>query len=281
MSDNIVNETSPAHQKNDSTVPTLPLFHSLKVVVSTVLLGIWIVVMLLVHSSWKILQLPYIERCYLVFHRGCCGLFNLRCQVNGKVSSVTPTLFLSNHVSYLDVFVLGRYIPAFFIAKAEVANWPILGWLAKAQNTLFFERNSKKVSGQMQVMADHFDQQGSLILFPEGTSTNGEYVQPFKSSLLQSVELSSETVMIQPVTLVYARYQGEPMDRQRRDQYAWYATMPFASHFFTALGLARAEVIITFHAPVTLAQFESRKTCALACQKRVATALADHLQPPQ
>jgi 1-acyl-sn-glycerol-3-phosphate acyltransferase len=277
MSDNALNDTHSDHQTDGSVAAKKPLFHSLKVVVSTFLLAIWIVVMLLVHLCWKTLRLPHVDRCYLVFHGGCCWLFNLRCHVSGKMSSARPTLFLSNHVSYIDVFILGKYIPAFFIAKSEVANWPILGWLAKEQNTLFFERNRKKVRGQMQVMADHFDQQGNLILFPEGTSTNGEYIQPFKSSLLQSVELSDQTVMIQPVTLVYKCYQDKLMNRQRRDQYAWYATMPFASHFFTALGLARADVDIVFHEPVTLAQFENRKACALACQQRVATALADRL----
>jgi 1-acyl-sn-glycerol-3-phosphate acyltransferase len=277
MSNKAFNHTQSDPQKNDSPVAKKPLFHSLRVVTSTLLLTIWIVVMVLLYLCWKGLRLPHVERCYVVFHCGCCWLFNLRCHVSGKMSSARPTLFLSNHVSYLDIFILGKYIPAYFIAKAEVANWPILSWFAKEQNTLFFERNSKKVHGQMQVMADHFDLQGNLILFPEGTSTNGEYVQPFKSSLFQSVELSDQTVMIQPVTLVYKCYQGKLMTRQRRDQYAWYATMPFGSHFFTALGLARADIDIVFHEPVTLAQFENRKECALDCQQRGATALAERL----
>jgi len=149
----------------------------------------------------------------------------------------------------------------------------VLGWLAKAQNTLFFERNSKKVRGQMAVMSDHFNREGNLILFPEGTSTDGEHVQPFKSSLLQSVELSEKEVMIQPITLAYTKYNNQPMCRQRRDQYAWYATMPFASHFFNALGLAKSDVEIIFHEPVTLSEFENRKACAADCQQRVATGL--------
>ena len=113
----------------------------------------------------------------------------------------------------------------------------------------------------------------SLILFPEGTSTDGEHVQPFKSSLLQSVELSEKEVFIQPVTLAYTHYKGQPMCRQRRDQYAWYATMPFASHFFNALGLAKADVELVFHEPVKLSDFENRKACAVACQKNVAAGL--------
>jgi 1-acyl-sn-glycerol-3-phosphate acyltransferase len=267
---------SPA--ENDKAIMIKkPLFHSFRVVFSTVLLVFWCCFMLPVHLLWKALQLPKIEKCYFVFHGGCCWLFNLRCHVRGEISTARPTLFLSNHISYLDVLVLSKYVPAYFIAKSEVSNWPVLGWLAKEQNTLFFERNKKKVRGQITVMSDHFNREGNLILFPEGTSTEGEHIQPFKSSLLQSVELSEKEVMIQPITLAYTKYNNQPMCRQRRDQYAWYAAMPFASHFFNALGLAKADVEIIFHKPVTLNEFENRKACAADCQQRVATGLHDAL----
>jgi 1-acyl-sn-glycerol-3-phosphate acyltransferase len=187
-------------------------------------------------------------------------------------------LFLSNHVSYLDVFVLGRYVPAFFIAKSEVSGWPIFGWLVKRQNTLFFERNSKKVCHQMAIMSEHFNQQNNLILFPEGTSTDGVHVKAFKSSLLQSVESADREVMIQPITLAYTRYQNKMMSRKIRDQYAWYAKMPFVSHFFSVLGLGRAELELIFHQPVTLADFESRKDCAQYCQSQVSLGLANALR---
>lgn len=252
--------------------------HTINMVFSSILLVVWCVVMLLIHGVWKLLRLPNIEKCYFIFHRGCCGLFNLSCEVRGVMANTRPTLFLSNHISYLDVFVLGKYIPAYFIAKSEVAGWPILGWLAKAQNTLFFERNGKKVRHQMNVMSEHFNRQGNLILFPEGTSTNGEQVVPFKSSLLQSVESASENVLIQPVTVAYTHYKKNRMTKSVRDQYAWYATMPFASHFFNVLGMGRAQVIITFHPPVTLAEFENRKECAQHCYTQVSSGLEHSLQ---
>jgi 1-acyl-sn-glycerol-3-phosphate acyltransferase len=247
--------------------------HTINMLLSTLLLVVWCIAMLAVHAIWKLLHVPKIEKCYFVFHAGCCRLFNLRCEIKGEISTARPTLFLSNHISYLDVFVLGRYVPGFFIAKSEVAGWPILGWLAKAQNTLFFERSSKKVRHQMNIMSEHFNKKGNLILFPEGTSTNGEYVVPFKSSLLQSVESSSEEVYIQPISLAYTDYKNTAMTRDIRDQYAWYATMPFASHFFNVLGMGRATVVITFHKPVMLSEFESRKACAQYCHTQVAAGL--------
>lgn len=267
-------ELSPPENVNvvSSTIKK-PLFHRLRVIFSTLLLMVWCVLMLCLFVFWRLVHQSSIEKLYFIFHGGCCCLFNLHCKVEGEISHRRPTLFLSNHISYLDVFVLGKYIPAFFIAKSEVAGWPILGWLAKVQNTLFFERSGKKVKQQMSVMSEHFNRKGNLILFPEGTSTEGEHVERFKSSLLQSAELAEDDVQIQPVTVAYTRYEGKVMDRQQRDQYAWYATMPFASHFFNVLGMGKAEVKIIFHTPVTLTTFSSRKECAQYCQSQVASGL--------
>jgi 1-acyl-sn-glycerol-3-phosphate acyltransferase len=201
----------------------------------------------------------------------------MRYKLKGKISTDRPTLFLVNHISYLDIFVLGSVIPGYFIAKSEVANWPILGPLAKVQNTLFFERKGRKVRSQLTIMTNHFDNKGNLILFPEGTSTEGEHVEPFKSSLLQSIEQSKTTVQIQPVTIAYTRYQDEPMDRSIRDHYAWYATMPFASHFFSALGMGKSQVEVIFHPSVTLGNFETRKECAQHCWQTVSESLTETL----
>ncbi len=250
-----------------------PFLHALRVLISSVVLALWCIVMVVVNLFWRVLRIPKLEKSYFIFHTGCCLIFNLKLKVKGRCSTSRPTLFLSNHISYLDIFVLGSCVPAFFIAKSEVASWPVLGWLAKIQNTLFFERKSKRVRQQMAIMSEHFNNDGNLILFPEGTSTDGEHVKPFKSSLLQSVEDLDKAVLIQPVTLVYTRYKGEAMDRATRDQYAWYDTMPFTAHFFTAMGLAKAEVELVFHEPVKLSDFETRKECAQYCFEQVENGL--------
>lgn len=247
--------------------------------ISTVLLVAWVMISLLVYLIVKCILPNKLASLYMLFHRGSCWIFSMRCHIYGKVSEAQPTLYLCNHVSYLDVFVLGSSTPGYFIAKSEVAGWPILGWLAKLQNTLFFERKSRKVKEQLKVMSDHFNKKGNLILFPEGTSTEGEHVEPFKSSLLQSIEGASEPVTIQPVTLAYTHYKNQPMTRLIRDHYAWYATMPFASHFFSALGMAKSDVSIIFHEPVSLDDFGARKECAAHCWKAVADGLEQAIQP--
>jgi len=273
MPDTPVSRKKVDSQCEPSSTFNLSPSHVFSVFISLLLLVLWCSVMIVVNVFWRLLGIPNIERCYFLFHTVCCRLFNLHCQQKGAPHAQGPVLFLSNHISYLDVFILGRSVPGFFIAKSEVSSWPVLGWLAKLQNTLFFERKSQKVHAQLTTMAEHFDQNGNLILFPEGTSTSGEQVNRFKSSLLQSVEQSVEEVCIQPITISYAKYKGKPMERKMRDQYAWYAKMSFAPHFFNALGLGRADIIVHFHPPVSIRDFSDRKACMEHCQQKVASAL--------
>ncbi len=248
--------------------------HKARVICKVILLVLWIVVMLFVYGAYKLLAPKRMDRFYNIFHAVVSrAIFSMRVNVEGEMSQQKPTLYLSNHISYLDIFVLGAKLPAYFIAKSEVANWPILGTLAKMQNTLFFERRGNKIRSQLGIMSNHFNEGKNLTLFPEGTSTEGEHVEPFKSSLLQSIEQADESVTIQPVTVAYTHYNNQVMDKAIRDQYAWYATMPFGSHFFNALGLKKSQVKVIFHPAVKLSDFETRKECALHCWQQVSSGL--------
>lgn len=233
--------------------------------------------MLPVLFFYKLFNKKNINNCYLLFHKGACRIFALRCHVEGSLAEQKPVLFLSNHISYLDVIVLGSCTPAYFIAKSEVANWPVFGLLAKLQNTLFFERKGNQVRAQMNLMSQQFDKKNNLILFAEGTSTNGEEVKPFKSSLLQSVESTNEEVLIQAVTIAYTHYKNKNMDKPTRDHFAWYDTMPFAPHFFGAAGMGKADVRVIFHQPMKLNDFATRKDCAQFCQAQVSQGLEQSL----
>ena len=215
----------------------------------------------------------------MLSHRGTSRIFGFKVNVSGQVCPHKPTLFVSNHISYLDILVMGGYIPGYFIAKSEVASWPVFGFLSKAQNTLFIERRGKHARSQVKTMRDHLAESRNLILYPEGTSTDGFHVEPFKSSLFQAAELEPDQpkVMIQPLTIAYTRHRGQPMDQWMRDHYAWYGDMPFASHMFKALGSVGVEVELIFHPPVSVADFESRKECARYCGQAVTDGLAQAL----
>ena len=95
-----------------------------------------------------------------------------------------PTLFLSNHVSYFDITVLGALIDGSFVAKSEVAGWPLFGMLAKLQRTVFVVRRQGQAGAQRDAVAERLTRGENLIVFPEGTSGDGTRALPFKSSLL-------------------------------------------------------------------------------------------------
>jgi len=204
-----------------------------------------------------------------VFHRGVCWIFGLHVERSGEQHQSSPTLFVSNHISYLDVFVLGN-IRAYFIAKSEVANWPILGPYSRFQNTLFIERKAGKAKEAMLILQEHLQQGKSLILFPEGTSTEGTHVEPFRSSLFAAaVNSNSKRIPIQPITVAYTRQGGQRMNQIMRDHYAWYATMPFLGHFLRLLMLKKVDVKVHFHPVCYLDSFATRKECADYCHSVV------------
>ena len=244
-----------------------------KTVLNATLLVFWIIFMVGLYylSTWTgIGNRPGLIR---TFHRGVARLFNLEIEYQGDLLADRPTLYLCNHVSYIDVFVLGSILPGSFIAKSEVAGWPVFGKLATYQNTLFFERKARRAAQQVEIMRQHLSEKSNLILFPEGTSTPGTHVEPFRSSLLAAAE--ADDVPLQPVTVAYTHYDGHRMDQDERDYYAWYIPMPFLSHFLDGLGLRRARAKVIFHEPVRVADFESRKACARHCEEAVRSGLLD------
>jgi len=243
----------------------------------TLLIG-WALLMPLVYLVAKLFGYAKLSTVPMWFHQGCCRILPMNISTSGKISTKPSTLFVCNHISYLDIFPLGSYLPGFFIAKSEVAHWPLIGQLARFQNTLFFERSGKQALTQIQVMKEHLEQGGNLILFPEGTSTSGEEVMPFKSTLFQAAELKQgSSVTIQPITITYSKINQQLMTQDLRDYFAWYGTMPFVSHILKMAGMPTATVELILHKPVKLDEFHSRKACALHCSQQVSRGLTEAL----
>lgn len=206
------------------------------------------------------------------YHRICCRIMGLRLEVHGKPALAHPTLYLSNHTSYVDISVLGALLPASFVAKAEIAQWPFFGLLAKMQRSVFIDRRPQAVAAHKDQMAGRLSRGDSLILFPEGTSGDGNRVLPFKTALFAILERSAEAstvehLTVQPVSVVYARIDGLPVGRERRPLLTWYGDMEMMPHMWTLMGLGRITVVIQFHEPVAIDSFASRKDLARYCQK--------------
>jgi 1-acyl-sn-glycerol-3-phosphate acyltransferase len=211
----------------------------------------------------------------LVYHRVCCRIFGFRVEVRGAMSERRPTLFVANHVSYTDIPLLGSLIRGSFIAKTEVAGWPLFGWLAKLQRTVFVDRRVRSTATQKSAIATRLAAGDNLILFPEGTSGDGTRVLPFKSALLSAAEpIDGRPVAVQPVSIAYARLDGIPLGRLDRAQVAWYGDMELAPHMWSFVGLGRVTVVIEFHPMVTLAELGSRKALAEHCRNAVVTGVA-------
>jgi lyso-ornithine lipid O-acyltransferase len=212
------------------------------------------------------------------WHRGCCVIAGLRVRVHGAPATVGPILFVANHVSYLDIVILGSLVDAGFVAKAEVARWPLIGQIARIGRTIFVERRTTRSAGQRDRIAERLAAGDSLILFAEGTSSDGGRVLPFKSALFAAAEEPGRrgaAIKVQPVTIAYARLRcGLPLDYALRPLYAWYGDMELAPHLWAVLGLPGAVIEVRFHAPVAASDFGSRKALAQHAEREVAGGLA-------
>ncbi|HSR55205.1 MAG TPA: lysophospholipid acyltransferase family protein [Alphaproteobacteria bacterium] len=202
-----------------------------------------------------------------VFHRLCARLFGFEVVVRGKPVTDGPVLFVGNHTSYLDILVLGTVIDGSFVAKAEVAGWPIFGMLAKLQRTVFIVRRARDSARQRDEIEARLAAGDHLILFPEGTSDDGVNVLPFKSALFAVAERAVNNVplTVQPFSLSYTALDGLPVGREWRPLFAWYGDMAMPSHAWRILTFnsVRAEVI--FHEAVTIDRYGSRKALADHC----------------
>ena len=177
---------------------------------------------------------------------------------------------VANHTSWLDIFSLNAAQRIYFVSKSEVASWPGIGWLAKATGTLFIERNPKHARKQTEVFQRRLLDNHRLLFFPEGTSTDGLQVLPFKTTLFQSFfapELR-DVIWVQPVTVLYTAPDGtDPRF------YGWWGDMSFGGHLLRTLAsLRQGQVTTIYHTPLAVADFENRKALAQACEAQVRAA---------
>jgi lyso-ornithine lipid O-acyltransferase len=229
----------------------------------------WTLTLMPVQAVGLVLRRPWVARFPRFYHRRCCRILGIDVRRVGEPVARGPVLFASNHVSYTDITVLGSLIAGSFIAKSEVAGWPLFGWLAKLQRSVFVDRQVRSTAQQRDAIAERLDAGDALILFPEGTSGDGNFVLPFKSALFSVVFNSEQPIVVQPVSLAYTKLNGLPIGRWSRPLFAWYGDMDLGPHLWRLLGLGTVEVVVEFHPPTSLAEFASRKALAEFCHQRV------------
>ena len=205
------------------------------------------------------------------YFKGCLWLTGLKLTLKGRADP-RAVMFVGNHGSYLDIPVLGAMIGGgVFVAKSEVAGWPLFGFLARLSRTIFISRNSAEARQQRTLLAERMNRGSRLILFPEGTSTDGSVVKRFKSSLFASLEDVERDAWVQPVSVVYARTRdGQPLSQNQRELYTWFGDMTLAPHLINVMGMRGCEVEMMFHEPLLASAFEDRKLLAKTCEHAVA-----------
>ena len=167
---------------------------------------------------------------------------------------------VANHSSWLDIFTLNARKRIYFVSKAEVANWPGIGFLAKITGTVFIARDRKEAKAQQALFESRLLAGHKLLFFPEGTSTDGFRVLPFKTTLFQAFfnETLRHEMHIQPVSVIYSAPDG-----QDPRFYGWWGDMDFGSHLLQCLAVRRnGAVKVVYHAPVRVEEFADRKALA-------------------
>lgn len=219
------------------------------------------------------------RRLPLSYYRFLLWVLDMKVTVKNPPSYAEPRLIVSNHASYLDIVVLGSLIEGCFVAKSEVATWPFFGQLAKLSRTVFVARdNRREAKEQRDRIAAQMADGDSIILFPEGTSTDGNHVDHFKTSLFSAAEVEQESTggkpWVQPVTIAYTGLHGMPVGRRQRAVFAWYGDMDLMPHLWQFVQLGASEAQVVFHEPVHADDFPSRKALAAHCEKTISRSLA-------
>jgi 1-acyl-sn-glycerol-3-phosphate acyltransferase len=214
------------------------------------------------------------------YHRVVAALFGLHIRVRGKPVTGEGVLLVGNHTSWADIIIFSAVTPLCFVAKAEVARWPLFGTLARLQRTVFVERTRRSATGETRdEIRDRLVAGETLLLFPEGTSNDGNRVLPFKSALLGAAEAvlaNGQHVKVQPVSAAFTGLHGLPMGRETRPLFAWYGNMEMVPHLWEALQAGPLDVVVQFHPPFSLDVMD-RKTLAKEAQQVVQAGVAQAL----
>jgi len=226
------------------------------------------------------------------FHRVFLRLFSVRVTQSGTPPDRgEAALVLANHISWLDILVLGSLRPLSFVAKSEIAGWPVIGTLARLQRTVFIDRARRAATASVNAtVAGRLASGDLIVLFAEGTTGDGTRLLPFRSSLVGAARAAidgpaggPERIRLQPLAVTYPRRNGLPVGRAERPGIAWYGDMALAPHlseFFTG---GPIDVHVVWGAPIAFEAGTDRKraTALAEASVREAVRLSVTGRPPR
>lgn len=202
------------------------------------------------------------------YYASLCSLLRIRIRVAGAPVRDNAVMFVSNHVSWADILVIGSIAPVAFVAKCEVANWPLVGTTARLQRTVFVDRSRRQQTGDaVSQIVKRLNGGVSVVLFAEGTSSDGNRVLPFRSALLGAVEEAAaahaggaDRIVIQPMSISYTGQYGMPMSRRQRPLVAWYGDLDFMPHISAFVAQGAIDAVVSYGEPISAAAITDRKT---------------------
>jgi len=222
-----------------------------------------------------------------LWHKMVTWVLGYRIHVVGAMSDKRPLLIASNHVSWTDIMVLGSIADVFFISKSELAKWPVIGYLSRWQRTVFVDRERKHKSGeQAGEIGQRLAQGHPMVLFAEGSTHDGNRIEPFKSSLFGAASMTissgaADHVHVQPVAIAYTRLQGMPMGRQHRRHAAWIGDRILVPHIKDLLAEGGLDVEVHFGEPIEFARADDRKTIAAKAEAETRRMMSAALSHPR
>ncbi len=222
----------------------------------------------------------------MLFHRLFLRLFAVRVTQSGTPPGPgEAALVLANHVSWLDIIALGSLRPLSFVAKSEIAGWPVIGWFAVLQRTIFIDRARRAATAEVNATLGSRLAAGELVvLFAEGTTGDGTRLLPFRSSLVGAARTAIEAereasagrldrIRLQPLALSYPRRNGLPVTRTERPDVAWYGDMDLAPHLVTFLREGPLDLHVTWGSPIAFEAGTDRKRATAQAEASVRAAL--------
>ncbi len=202
----------------------------------------------------------------MLYHRLICAILGVRVRVIGRKVPEHPLLIVANHASWLDISVITAVAPVVFVAKREVAGWPLLGLLARLQRSVFVDRSRRHKTRHVNAeIARRLAEGDPVVLFGEGTSSDGNRVLPFRSALIGSARDAlaeaehTARVWIQPLSIAYTATQGLPLCRRDRPQVAWYGDLSMRPHLAGMARLGAVDATVIWGEPVAFDAQSDRK----------------------
>ncbi|MDD9909024.1 MAG: lysophospholipid acyltransferase family protein [Ahrensia sp.] len=236
------------------------------------LAGLWLLlllpVQLIAHGLLKLGWRAPVTVVPVIFHRGLLKIMGVRLRRTGPLDARRPLLIVSNHVSWLDIVVLSALRPLSFVAKADMRDWPFFGLLARLQRTVFVRREERRSAGQQaDMIAERMAAREVMVLFPEGTTSDGNVLLPFKTPLFEAakraiIRAQVGGAVVQPCAIDYSQLHGLSIGRAERPHIAWPGEIGLEESLINVVATGALDVTVHIGASIELSEQSNRKIIA-------------------